>query len=107
MKYYAVVNKCYGGFGVSKKAVEYMAEKGDPEAQILLKRINDGKCGTYRSFNKWDRDNLLLVDAVRTLGEEADGECSKLKIVEMEIQIKIKDYDGMETAEITGFESYY
>lgn len=66
--------------------------------------------GTYKSYNKAyediyldsrpeERDDPLLVQVVEELGEEANGQYSSLKIVEIPggIDWEIDEYDGWES----------
>lgn len=81
-----VINKCFGGFGLSDKAVDWLTAKGVDDA------------GAY-TFDD-DRSNPLLVECVETLGDaEASGTCAKLKVVEVpdDVQWDISEYDGRET----------
>jgi len=77
-----VINRCWGGFGLSDKAIEMFHALGGNEAD-------------------YDRDNPILVKVVETLGEEANTEYSSLKVVEIPdgVDYYIDDYDGMETIE--------
>ena len=76
-----VINKCFGGFGLSK------------EALILLGQESD-------SFYWMDdkRTDSLLVEVVEELGERASGEYAKLKVVELpeDVQWSIRERDGNE-----------
>lgn len=82
-----VINNCYGGFSLSKKAfAQYCKETNtDPEA--------DG-------VSDWEipRDNPVLVRLVEEMGEDADGVYAALKVVEIpdEVNWCIENYDGME-----------
>lgn len=97
-----VINKCYGGFELSNKAYEYLIKLGmttsddDDKADIVSFQF----CGKKSYFFGVHirRDNPLLVQVVEELGEEANGECSSLKIVEIPNDLKweIDEYDGME-----------
>ena len=89
-----VYNSCYGGFGLSLKAVDWLKKKGctlpEPEADygIYLQYL----------FDNLDRHNPLLVQCVEELGDDASGECAKLKICEIAGNVyRIDEYDGMET----------
>lgn len=84
-----VLNNCYGGFGVSQKVFEYLDKVGAP------KHIDD----MYLDDN---RNDPYLVEAVETLGEEANGPNSKLVIVEWPsfLPYMIDDYDGWESIEL-------
>lgn len=78
-----VINECYGGFGLSKKALDKLA---------FIKNKS----------NIWehdiDRDDPDLVEVVDMLGHESWSQCSKLKIVEIpeSVEWQIEDYDGLE-----------
>lgn len=61
-----VVNKCYGGFGLSKLAEAALASRG-----VML--------DYYRGI---ERDNPELVAVVAELGEAANGDFAKLEIYE-------------------------
>ena len=77
-----VINRCWGGFDLSDKAMTMFKALGGNEADC-------------------DRDNPILVKVVETLGEEANTEYSSLKVVEIPdgVDYYIDDYDGMETVE--------
>lgn len=78
-----VINKCYGGYGLSKEAYEYIGIPWD----------------TYGFAFGEDRTHPSLVRAVEELGEKANGRHAKLKVVEIPdcVNWEITDYDGIET----------
>ena len=80
-----VINRCYGGFGLSQAARELLAQR---------KNISMEK------FNIFDirRDDKDLVAVVQELGAEVNTVHSELKIVEIPEDVKwyIDEYDGME-----------
>lgn len=82
-----VINACYGGFGLSKQAIEYIWDKHH--------KVIDQYVGYD---NPADRSDPALVDAVETLGEKADGRFAELKVVEIpdDVQWQIDEYDGNE-----------
>lgn len=90
-----VVNRCYGGFGLSKAAQELYAEK---------KGITLGKYqksyDAYDGVNTWDiaRDDPVLVEVVETLGGAANGGYADLEVVEIpdDVEWTIQEYDGNE-----------
>jgi hypothetical protein len=90
-----VINRCFGGFGISKKAVEWLAEHGSQEAK---QNTFEGLFNSYYVYDD-DRSNPLLVECVETLGEESFGDLSELKIVEVpdNLDFVIDNYDGMES----------
>jgi len=90
-----VINVCFGGFALSEKASNMFNElKGlgvedeeyvDPEYGFVFEA---------------ERHDETLVKVVEELGEEANGDCSVLRVVELEEnQYEIKDYDGNESIE--------
>lgn len=75
------VNKCYGGFSLSDKACELL--------------------GTDDPFQyKYEaRTNAKLISVIEELGEEADGHCASLEVVEIPDDAtdwRISEYDGWE-----------
>jgi hypothetical protein len=102
------INRCWGGFGLSKEANDLMASWGHPGALHEIKWREEEyakhpkRAGLYdNSFNPHcDRHDPLLIKAIETLGEEkASGDLGKVHIVEIPdgVQYEIDDYDGMET----------
>lgn len=101
-----VINKCFGGFSLSKKAVEFMANLGSSQARAELNEIpsRDNNYDSYYGYSKefeseYDRSDSNLVLAVETLGCEANGCFSKLKVVEIPegVNWEIINHDGLET----------
>lgn len=80
-----VLNECFGGFTLSKKAYE-------------LYREQSGK-------QKWDGDRCdpILIKVVKELGEDSSDSCSCLIIEEFDERYGywIADYDGLETLHLT------
>ena len=78
---FIVINRCYGGFSLSKEACEMLNTK------------------SKFSFDN-DRTNKKLINCVKILGEKASGSHSKLKIEEIPDNAtdwEINDYDGFES----------
>lgn len=85
---------CFGGFGLSNKAIHRLAELGNEKCQELIKI--PPRYGTY--YLDIARHDPLLVQVVEELKEEANGECANLKIAEVySDSYKISDYDGKES----------
>lgn len=88
-----VINRCHGGFGLSKEAQEeYAKRKGiDPglHTKYGYENIID------HEINRSDED---LVSIVESMGETANGWAAELAVVEIpdEIEWTIEDYDGLE-----------
>ena len=107
-----VVNRCYGGFGLSEKAYEWLIEKGIParpyveqergEDGLYKKQpLNEGRVIFDRALYKdrygmgsidgryWDswtrdsRDDPLVVGVVEALGEKANGRFANLEVVDI------------------------
>lgn len=79
-----VINRCFGGFGLSEEAYEYLGLKWDG----------------YGHACEVERDDPKLVECVETLGSErASGGFARLKVVYIPdgVQWEISNYDGMET----------
>jgi len=76
-----VINTCFGGFGLSKLAVERLEAAGVHETGYSI-----------------DRDNVELVRIVEELGHEADGSHASLKVVTIpdDVEWFISEYDGSE-----------
>jgi hypothetical protein len=136
-----VINKCYGGFGLSYRALLRLHELGHPKVVTSIdewygncsnkeervqkdleefqKFLNSdmggwyGFCTMFTSdlknvlywspnsgcFGECERGDPLLVQVVEELGEEANGPCSSLVLVEVpdDVVVEINDYDGMES----------
>lgn len=82
-----VLNKCYGGFGLSDKALE-----------LICKRK-----GIYGPLFHWQlkRDDEDLIAVVEELGTEAEGHRAELIILEFDegVEYNISEYDGSESIE--------
>jgi len=118
-----VVNKCYGGFGLSYDAVMRYAQikgikmfafvekgstnqlkeyKGGEAFSIYYstKPLKNGKLQEkyYFSYRDIDRDDPTLVQVVKELKKKANGTCAKLEIVEIPdgVEWEIEEYDGNE-----------
>ena len=78
------INRCFGGFGLSKRAYE---ELGLPW---------DGYGYDYNSEDK--RTDPRLIEVIEKLGDVANGEHAELHIVEIpdDVEWEIDEYDGTE-----------
>lgn len=90
-----VINTCFGGFGLSKEAMDLYCEK---------KGINPGKWNEKWKFYEdvyhgdIERNDPVLVEVVETLGKKSSGWAAELRIVEIPDGIEwfIDEYDGRE-----------
>ena len=90
-----VINDDFGGFGLSKIAVEsYASRKG-----ITLGKWNQ-TCGYFEDFMDRDipRNDKDLVEVVESLGNLANGSYSSLRVVEIPdgVEWQVEEYDGSE-----------
>jgi len=99
-----VVNDCYGGFGLSRRAIAYL--KRQPEVIELIKQgkiENTGNINDYIAsyFKDTDnRSNPALIRCVEILGRSASGEFANLKIEKFKgDKFKIAEYDGWESVQ--------
>lgn len=97
-----VINKCFGGFSISKEAAELMAKNGCERAKKEIEESGkewygygyvDGMRGGYH------RTSEHLIFAVETLKENANGSCASLQVIEIPdgIDYYIDNYDGIES----------
>ena len=87
-----VINNCFGGFGLSTEALDYLEDK------FGLQVIRD-RYGSYLEDNL-ERHDHRLVEVVEVLGEEASDSFSRLVIREVSSPMyRIEEYDGLESIE--------
>jgi hypothetical protein len=99
-----VINSYFGGFGLSDKAIELFFQK---KGWYLIKKLMYEDSEVHYNYWKdvqdndhyWsdrniDRDDPDLIDLVETLGEEASGEFSTLKVIEIPDDIEWELYDS-------------
>lgn len=104
-----VINNCFGGFGLSTKAMLRLRELGSEKAKNYAvlpgEKYSDGSERTYfndgldGNYPDIDRTDPLLIKVVKELGDEVNSAFSKLKIVNIPdgIEWEIDNYDGLET----------
>ena len=110
-----VINRCFGGFGLSDDAVERWAElKGIKLSARQVTKFggshwyvddihDDDHYFSSYSVCKYDnmnegRSDPILIQVVEEMGEKANGWAAELKIVEIpdDVEWYIDEYDGME-----------
>lgn len=107
---YIVINTQHGGFGLSKEARLLYLERAGITYTLVAgpDRHTESLYGPEVKVNgrNWrendiERDDPILVDVIRQLGRQADGNHAKLKIVEVPTGVKwdIAEYDGLEWVE--------
>jgi len=104
-----VINRCYGGFGLSDQAIVRYAElKGinlvmeDSKSSLGATFYVDGVKDDEHHFSYYDlsddRTDPFLVQVVEELGTVANGFASDLRIVNIpdDVVYTIEEYDGIE-----------
>lgn len=120
-----VINRCYGGFGLSRNAIKRYLELCGKECYFyeevgsayvkcdcdcsnyfvhcltkdMGETIEDYPKDYYFSYYDIERNDQKLVQVVEELGENANGDYSKLEVVEIpdDVSWEIGEYDGVET----------
>jgi len=93
--YRVVYNACYGGFGLSNEAIDWLIANGSKHVELWESPILGSK-------GSWEgpRHDKLLVKCVKTLGENANGPYSDLKVYTLKSPLYIVDeYDGAESVQ--------
>ena len=96
------INTCFGGFGLSDKAIERYAEL--KEISLVKEKGSHifnsyyKQAGEIFSSSEIPRDDPLLLQVIKELGEEANGSFADLSIVEIPngVNWEIAEYDGTE-----------
>lgn len=105
-----VINRCFGGFGLSEAAGK---RYGELKGVIVIPPYDFNRDdsqyytedGEYKPGVVYDhyikRDDPVLVQVVRELGKAANGKFSELAVVTIPdgVEWEIHDYDGVETIE--------
>lgn len=94
-----VINKCYGGYGLSSEAIAlYLTKKGIEYTFDGIRFLVDDKF-FYASLIQ--RHDPILIEVVKELGDKANGHCAELKIVSIpkHAGYTIDEYDGSESIE--------
>lgn len=90
-----VINRCFGGFDLSKEA---------QDLYCAWMQIDTGEWdqtwGFYFDFNVRElcRADPVLVAVVEYLGDDSNNKCSLLRIVDIpdDVEWQIEEYDGNE-----------
>lgn len=102
-----VINKQFGGFGLSDKAIDRLKELGyePPEGcDTIEEDLVPKEDAVFMQMRKYwglsdiPRDHSLLVQVVEELGKDASGLHATLKIVEIPDGVvwEVEEYDGTE-----------
>ncbi len=115
-----VINRCYGGFGLSDEAIEECIKRGMSVADegsvesfldiwfIRMKKKDRISGHRYCSKNEYSpefRSHPIVVAVVEEMGDRANDQSAKLSIIGIPFDScegwEITDYDGMESVEET------
>lgn len=104
-----VLNKKYGGFDLSDKAMElYLKRKG---IQYYIGNNVHGEpayhwvCSNEPIYaSNIPRNDATLVSVIRDLGEDANTIYSKLVVERVTINVEIDNYDGKEFIKVSTLE---
>jgi len=93
-----VINVCHGGFSISRRCANLMAELGSSHAREMIEWPITSEWYGYLGYD-YPRHCKLLVAAVEKLGtQSASGQCSSLEVIELKgDKYIIKQYEGIET----------
>ena len=101
-----VINRKFGGFGLSQEALRELQKRLTPDSEIVINEAEfdpDNPEACSKLFVLWDgevsiRSNPQLIEVVEELGSRANGLCADLKIVEIpdDVDVVIEEYDGDE-----------
>jgi len=101
MKHKVVYNNCFGGFGLSEKAMKrYLKLKG---IEYKCSKDQWGAHFEDNSGNPIEEDYIprhdpILVAVVEELGKDASGSFAELQVQEIKSnKYRIEEYDGNET----------
>jgi len=92
-----VINKCHGGFGLSRKALELLHEKKGEPIPTKWHRLGFFEDSTIH-VSSLERHDADLIAVVEQLGEYADGRYSELSVVDIPdgVLYTVEEYDGRE-----------
>lgn len=106
-----VINRCFGGFGLSDDAVELYArlkcidlgprncsDFGGTYWYINNVETEENYFSSFTIIEQTTRADTTLVQVVEELGTAANGRFAELKVVEIPdgVEWEIDEYDGME-----------
>jgi hypothetical protein len=89
------INKCYGGFGVSRAVYDALGKEWDGDGSLNNETFGI-ESYNYRAY----RSHPDLIAAIEKVGEdEASGDFAKVQIVDIPdgVEWEIDAYDGIES----------
>lgn len=105
-----VLNKCYGGFGISLQGIVWLADNGMKEAEVAAHKIETGVVTKEYEDNdvmiishNTPRNHPLLIKGVETMGSEfMSGRSARLAVETMDPGEGVDYYDGLESVKYGG-----
>lgn len=104
-----VINRCFGGFGLSHEAImkyaalamiDMIAIEKDKNSTMLPYEYYVGEVADDKYWSEYDleRDDPNLVKVVEQMGNAANGFAAELTVVEIPDDVKwhLCEYDGIE-----------
>ena len=102
--YQVVLNSCYGGFGLSKDAIQMLIDKHGLDINPDYGHVDNDDFGIVDDNMDAYRMDKRLIDVVKSLGcDNASGDLAQLRIVSVPDDVvdvygwHISDYDGIDT----------
>ena len=90
-EYKVAYNACYGGFGLSKEASEYLNTHWG---------TNINPDYGYVDEDVIPRHHKGLIEVIELLGEKANGFCARLKVAKIDtLMYRVDECDGYESIE--------
>jgi len=101
-----LINKCYGGFGLSDDAIRRLfelkgwkciEEKRDDTNTFFYKDVKSDESFFWET--NLERNDPEMVQVVKEMGDKANGRFAELKIVDIPDDVRwyVEEYDGMES----------
>ena len=102
--YQVVLNSCYGGFGLSKDAIQMLIDKHGLDINPDYGHVGNDDFGIVDDNMDAYRMDKRLIDVVKSLGSaKASGQYASLRIVDVPDDVvdihgwHISDYDGIDS----------
>ena len=102
--YKVVLNSCYGGFGLSKEAIQMLIDKHGLDINSEYGYVDNEDFGIVDESHDAYRMDKRLISVVQKLGVDASsGDHAELRIVKVPVEVvdvhgwHIDDYDGCES----------
>lgn len=97
-----VINKRYGGYGLSDAAAREVARRHGLELEEETGHLFV-KGTEFKTIDDMiPRNDPHLIAVVKEMGEAANGQSAKLAVVEVACTIDIEDHDGREDVVVYG-----